>query len=123
MVADESGYFLLDEEGDARFETRFAQAKGIEGGWFAVSDNEGNWGFSDFNGNLVIEYQYSDAYSFSDRLAAVQYAGKWGYINQYGDIMIEPQFEEAWPFLTGKAMTKDDMGIYRILELKYYELF
>ena len=123
VVADESGYFLLDEEGDARFETRFAQAKGIEGGWFAVSDNEGNWGFSDFNGNLVIEYQYSDAYSFSDRLAAVQYAGKWGYINQYGDIMIEPQFEEAWPFLTGKAMTKDDMGIYRILELKYYELF
>ena len=54
-------------------------------------------------------------------LAAVQNEeGKWGYINRYGTMVIEPQFAQAFPFLEGRALVRDELGNYRILELMYY---
>ena len=123
VVADEEGYFLIDEWGNACFGTRFADAKGLEGGLFAVADASGKWGFSNENGELVVDCQYGDACSFSDRLAAVQYGGDWGYINKYNTMVIEPQFTKAYPFLNGTALAVDELGNYRILTLKYYEMF
>ena len=88
VVADGNGYFLIDQKGKACYEKRFPNAKGYEGGYYAVSDSDGNWGFADEAGENVIPCQYVDAYSFSNQTAAVQYAGKWGYINQYGNMVI-----------------------------------
>ena len=83
----------------------------------------GRWGFADEKGQLVIDCQYEDVLSFSNRLAAVKYAGKWGYINCYNTMVIEAQFEQAFPFLAGKSLVVDDLDNYGILELKYYGLF
>ena len=119
-AADESGYFLINEKGEPCFETRFAGMKGMEGGLAAAMDSSGLWGFTNEKGELVVACQYEDAFSFSDDLAAVKYAGKWGYINRYGTMVIEPQFAQAFPFLEGRALVRDELGNYRILELMYY---
>ena len=123
VVADGIGYFLIDQKGKACYEKRFPNAKGYEGGYYAVSDSDGNWGFADEAGENVIPCQYVDAYSFSNQTAAVQYAGKWGYINQYGNMVINAEYSEALPFLNGKAFAYDDQGNIEVLELKYFELF
>ncbi len=123
VVADGNGYFLIDQKGKACYEKRFPNAKGYEGGYYAVSDSDGNWGFADEAGENVIPCQYVDAYSFSNQIAAVQYAGKWGYINQYGNMVINAEYSEALPFLNGKAFAYDDQGNIEVLELKYFELF
>ena len=123
VVADGNGYFLIDQKGKACYEKRFPNAKGYEGGYYAVSDSDGNWGFADEAGENVIPCQYVDAYSFSHQTAAVQYAGKWGYINQYGNMVINAEYSEALPFLNGKAFAYDDQGNIEVLELKYFELF
>lgn len=123
VVADGNGYFLIDQKGKACYEKRFPNAKGYEGGYYAVSDSDGNWGFADEAGENVIPCQYVDAYSFSNQTAAVQYAGKWGYISQYGNMVINAEYSEALPFLNGKAFAYDDQGNIEVLELKYFELF
>lgn len=123
VVADEAGYFLINRNGEACFEARFAGAKGMEGGLFAVQDASGKWGFADENGQIIVECKYEDAYSFSDRLAAVKYGGKWGYINKYGTLAIEWQYEQAYPFLEGSALVVDGQGRYGILTLRNYQLF
>lgn len=123
VVADEGGYYLINGAGEAYFDARFAHAKGIEEGLFAVADSSGRWGFANEKAELAVDYQYEDAYSFSNRLAAVKYAGKWGYINKYGNAVIETQFRQAWPFLSGNCLVTDDLGNYKVLKLKYYSLF
>ena len=123
VVADGNGYFLIDQKGKACYEKRFPNAKGYEGGYYAVSDSDGNWGFADEAGENVIPCQYVDAYSFSNQTAAVQYAGKWGYINQYGNMVINAEYSDALTFLNGKAFAYDEQGNIEVLELKYFELF
>ncbi|MCX4307106.1 MAG: WG repeat-containing protein [Acetatifactor sp.] len=123
VAADETGYFLIDRKGEPCFEKRFPDAKGLEEGVFAVADDSGRWGFADEKGELVLEYRFEDAFSFSDSLAPVKSGGSWGYVNRDGDMVIEAQFEAAYPFLEGKSLAVDDLGYYRILSLKYYDLF
>ena len=123
VVADGNGYFLIDQKGKACYEKRFPNAKGYEGGYYAVSDSDGNWGFADEAGENVIPCQYVDAYSFSNQTAAVQYAGKWGYINQYGNMVINAEYSEALPFLNGKAFAYDDQGNIEVLELNILNYF
>ena len=123
VVADVNGYFLIDQKGKACFEKRFPNAKGMEGGYYAVADESGQWGFADEKGELVVPCQYVDAYSFSNQTAAVQYAGKWGYINRYGNMVIDAQFSTALPFLNGKAMVQDDQENIKVLELRYFDTF
>lgn len=123
VVADERGYFLINADGEAYYDTRFANARGFEGGYYAVADDSGKWGFAGLEGELIVEYQYDDAKSFSNRLAAVKIGDEWGYINRYGTVSIEPQFKDAMPFLEGISLAKDNDGTYKIIALKYYSLF
>ncbi len=123
VVKDEKGYFLINANGEAMYETRFANAKGFEGGIYAVADANNKWGFANEKGEMTIDYQYTDAKSFSCKLGAVQHAGKWGYINKYNNMMIEAEYEDALPFIDGSAIVKNKGVGYTILTLKYYDLF
>lgn len=123
VVSDEKGYYLINAKGEAQFEARFSDAKGIESGLVAVADGEGKWGFCDEKGNLVIECQYEDACSFSARLGAVKYAGKWGYVNKYNTMVIENEYEEVTPFCGEIALAGDSRGYISILKLKYYDIY
>jgi len=53
---------------------------------------EGQSGFIDREGKVVIEATFDKAYPFSDGLAAVQKDGAWGFIDTKGRMVIEPQF-------------------------------
>lgn len=55
----------------------------------------GKWGLINFDGEVVIEYQYEDARSLSNSHAAVKKDGKWGYINAKNEMVIAPKYEEA----------------------------
>ena len=121
VVKDESGYYFIKSNGNAVTDVRFTEAKGYEGGLIAVADSGGKWGFADIDGNMVIDYQYTDAYSFSSGLGAINDAGEWGYVNQFNKIVIEANFQEAYPFVGKSALVKNEMGIYQILTLRFYD--
>ena len=122
VVKDASGYFIIDEEGKPLGEFHYADAKGMEGGLLAVADKNGKWGFTDGVSETVIKYQYEDAHSFSDSIAAVKKGGEWGYISKDGKVVIEVNYEDAMPFYKGESLVKN-MGLYEILTLRYYEYF
>ncbi len=54
---------------------------GSEG--YAAVQQDGKWGFIDTTGTLQIAYQFDDALSFGQHLAAVQIGEYWGYISIY----------------------------------------
>lgn len=118
MVKDADGYFLITTDGAALYTTRFADAKGFEGGLCAVANENNKWGFANGSGEIIVAYQYTNAHGFSSNLAAVEYAGKWGYINRYNDMIIEAEYAEAYPFMEGSAITKTNLGTYDVLTLK-----
>lgn len=74
---------------------------------FLVKTN-GKYGFVDANCRTVIPAQYSDAFDFSEGLAAVKIGQKWGYINESGTLVIPAQFAGAWYFSDGLASVKLD---------------
>lgn len=63
----------------------------------------GKWGFTDSEGNLIIQPQYDDDplavtnYYFYHNLAPVKKNGKWGYINKGGNVEIPFMYDEADP--------------------------
>ncbi len=122
IVKDSLGYVFINSEGTPLFEERFVDAKGFEGGLFAVANEVGKWGFADSDSGIVIDYQYDDVYSFSCRLAAVKVDDEWGYINSYNDMIIEPTYEEVHPFVAGQALVKKTLNAYELITLKYYEI-
>ena len=122
-MADEQGYYLIYPNGEACFDTRFADAKGIESGLVAVADSEGRWGYCNEKGEVVIDCQYEDAKSFSSKLGAVKYAGKWGYVNQYNTMVIENVYEDVTPFYGELACFWDEQGYLGFLELQYYDVY
>ena len=55
-------------------------------------EKNNKYGFIDKQGNLVINFQYDSAYSFSDGIAGVQKNGKWGCIDKHGNLLIDYQY-------------------------------
>lgn len=70
---------------------------------------EGDWGYVNSNGRMMIEPDFSYAWNFSEGLAAVR-VSNWsrGYINPEGEFVIEPQFSGVRPFSEGLAAVQFD---------------
>jgi len=80
-------------------------------GLVAAKTSDGQWGFCDIAGNIVIEPQYEDAYSFSLNLAPVKLDTLWGYIDVNNKMVIEENYLEAKPFSSdGSAPVKKSIG-------------
>lgn len=121
MVRMDGEWYLVDTEGKKIKETGYASAKAPESdGYIAVANKEGLWGFINRQGDLVIDYQYTDALSFSQHLAAVEKGGSWGYISENNKLVIEQYMEDAMPFHNGIAQARfvDGEGL---LKLEYFE--
>lgn len=64
----------------------------------------GQYGFADTGGVLVVPAQYARVSEFTGGYAAFQDRGrKWGYLDAAGRVAIKPQFDEAGPFSDGLA--------------------
>lgn len=79
------------------------------------------WGFTDQQGNVVIQPSFADAKSFSEGYAAVKIGDKWGYIDETGTAVIDPVFDEAGPISKeGTAFVRNSAGV-NLLKLNWYE--
>lgn len=78
-------------------------------------EKDGQCGYIDTNGNLVIDTVFDEAYNFSQGLAAVANDGAYGYINKNGNIVIDYRFDEAGEFENGYAVVKKN-GYYGFID-------
>jgi hypothetical protein len=111
-----SVYLIVDgvQTGDT-FED--ARPFGNEG--YAAVKNNGQWGFINTAGDVVIRHQFEDALSFGQHLAAVKQGEYWGYVNLFGDIVIETIFLQAKSFANGNAPVLTERG-WQFLSLLEY---
>ena len=63
----------------------------------------GQWGYIDTMGTIVVQPQFNRAFPFSENLALVEADSGFGYIRTDGAYSIPPQFEDAWHFFDGRA--------------------
>ncbi|HJS97832.1 MAG TPA: WG repeat-containing protein [Terriglobales bacterium] len=68
----------------------------------------GKYGFMDGNCQMTIPARYSQAFDFTEGLAAVKIDGKWGHVNQAGALVIPAAFDGAFHFSDGLASVKPD---------------
>ena len=66
-----------------------------------VITQDGKAGFIDKAGTMVIAPQFSEAWKFSEGLAAVKIDGKWGFIDKSGQMVIPPRYPAANSFYEG----------------------
>jgi hypothetical protein len=66
----------------------------------------GQAGFIDKSGNIVIEPYFDKAFYFSEGLAAVELSGQWGFIDKKGRFVINPQFGHVSTFQGGVARVR-----------------
>ena len=100
--------------------TPYEDARPFYAEGYAAVKNNGKWGYIDVNGNVMIEFKFDDALSFSKHLAAVKQDGLWGYISLAGHIVIEPSFIEARSFSDGCAPVLTERG-WQIISLLEYK--
>lgn len=81
---------------------------------FAFENSNGDWGYFDVDGKIVITPQFKSAYPFKDGLARVEieYDGKdkFAYINEKGDYDILKTWDEAMDFSNELAVVRNDLG-------------
>ena len=72
---------------------------------FAKNEN-GKWGFTNKNGDIVVEAKYDKVTEFNEfGFAGVELDGKWGSINANGEEVIAPTYvfnEETEPYFIGQ---------------------
>lgn len=116
-------YRMLDGQGTMIFTEGIDDVKPFNDATYAAVEIDGNWGFIDNNGAIVIDCEYEDARSFSNGLAAVKSGEMWGFIDLNGNMVIEPQFEDAKDFSSGGSVfVKTSSEEWSLLRLcKYCE--
>lgn len=95
VVADESGYYVLDVESRKPvFEARFEELKAWNSKQPIAYRKGKKWGFVYGNGEIMTEAMYEDARSYVNGYAAVKQNGLWGIVDKNNLMVIEPQFKE-----------------------------
>ncbi len=69
---------------------------------------DGQWGYIDREGELMVEPRFEMAWPFSENMALVQIDGRYGFIDIDGDLRIDAEFDDAWYFSGGLAPVKKD---------------
>lgn len=111
--AKENGkYYLIDTSGSKVCDTSWTDVDCFNSDQPAAVSNGERWGFIDTKGNIVVEYSYGKAKSFSNGFAAVAVQDQWGYIilEDYS-LKIDHQFVDALDFSrSGTAFVKKTEG-------------
>ena len=80
---------------------------GFSEGLFLVKKN-GNYGFIDKSGEIIIANRYQNAMPFNEGLAAVKLRGKWGFINKVERIITQPHYSSVTSFENGLAIIENN---------------
>ena len=90
---DNSGY-LLFFAGGYSVETPHVFSYAIEHKDFLPIHENGLWGYSDYQGNIVIPKKYDFTSIFVKDVARVKLNNKWGVINRQGEVIIPFVYDE-----------------------------
>lgn len=85
---------------------RFAEILDVPHGPARAVDANGNIGYIDNAGKVVIEHRFSDAGPFTNGLAMARAENGWGFIDIYGKWAIPPEYESVRSFRDGIAPVK-----------------
>lgn len=102
------GYGILDLKGNWLIQlNQLANAGNFhEGLAYAQKQKNGNYGFVDQNGNVVIGFEWNGAKAFSEGLGSVQKGKKWGFIDATSQIIIPCEWDSVGSFNEGLAYVK-----------------
>jgi len=64
---------------------------------------DGEWGYIDKEGKIVLEPEFQNAGDFKNGMAPVRHSWGWKYINKKGEIKVEGNFSNIRPFSGDKA--------------------
>ena len=119
FVKSKGKYYMANALGEKISENAFDDAYPFVSSGYAAVCRNGEWGFADATGNIVIEPQYEDAKSFNISLGAVCKDGKWGYISTGNEMRIDYTFEDCLPFASNgvAAVKQNDTWGYIVLQL------
>lgn len=89
---------------------------------------DGDWGFTDSDGNVKIKPQYEMAKSFSNGLAAVCKDGKWGFINNNNELVTDYIFADI-DYLNSEGscmvnltnFSEDDFSSWQLLKFRVFK--
>ena len=114
-------YYILDEKGNEVKKTNYKQIAMPTSDKYIACSNGNKWGFCDRKGELVIDFEYDMAKSFSNGLAAVCKDSKWGYINLDNKVVIDYTFTAAGNYNSSGCtyVSEDNESWYMIKLYKY----
>ena len=106
IVELEGASKIIDKEDNILFETETYYLRGTsQCGLISAIKRDNNkkerYGFIDKNGNIIIDFKYEQAGTFSDGLAPVRLNDKWGYINTKGEVVIDFKYDTVSLFYEG----------------------
>lgn len=68
----------------------------------------GQWGYQNVNGVMVIKAKYDEARQFHEGKAAVHRDGKWGFINPQGRVVVKFLYQACRDYQNGYAVVQRD---------------
>ena len=72
------------------------------------NDDTNQYGYIDRDGNMSIDFQFSEARAFRDGYAAIKVSDRWGFIDTRGNITIQPRYIEAGNFGNGLVPIREN---------------
>ena len=79
----------------------------VQGGEYYPYMEDGRWGYTNDQGEIVIDPQFDSVEFFSQELAVVGQDGKYGYLNRKGEWHLRPRYDKALKFDSrGSIVTK-----------------
>ena len=103
-------YGFIDKKLNVVIPFSFKMARPFSDGMAAVQNEDGNWGYINTQGKLIIPFVYSRTPSrFMYGFARVESSnGLWGYINKENKIVIPPKYEHGTVFYKGYALVREN---------------
>ncbi len=116
VVRHSSGYDYVNVKGEALTKKNFVRLSKLSEGLGVASTSgsaamPGKFGYVDRSGKTIISFEFDEANTFSQGLAAVKINGKFGYIDKTGKMIIKPQFKDPGEFSeNGLAVVRNTSG-------------
>jgi WG containing repeat len=96
-----------NKKGKLAFPKYYLAGDNFSEGLANVKDKEKEgWGYINTSGDLQIQYQFDQAFPFSEGLAAVKLNNHWGFIDRTGNFVVKAIFDGAASFSQGLAPVK-----------------
>lgn len=85
----------------------FSRVDSLDIAWVRQNDKIG---MIDYNGNLVLDYQFTEVGKFVDGLAWVNLGTRIGYVDGDGDVIVQPLYTFAQTYRNGLALVGNETG-------------